>query len=139
MICMAISSHIVQGAEAPKAEILNVDPFCTYLGQDRKISGNESEGVTLCEALKKSIFSGAQIKGQEQIYEASEGRVEQAGLIPNPTLLGDLDKYNEEVTVQLSQTVELGGKRGGRIELARLERLSAKADFESKRIEESKV
>jgi len=135
LICLALSSNIAEGAETPKVDVLNVDPFCKYLGEDRKNSGNGPEGITLCEALKNSLSNGAQIKGQEQIYEASEGRVEQAGLIPNPTLLGDLDKYNEEVTVQLSQTVELGGKRGGRIELARLERLSAKADFESKRIE----
>lgn len=131
---MVLVSTGASSAENSKMETLTVNPFCAYLGESGN-TGKEGEGLTLCEALRKVLAEGALIKAQEQLYVATEGRVEQAELLPNPTLMGDLDKQNEEVTIQLSQTLELGGKRSSRADLARLERLKAKAVFDIKRIE----
>ena len=124
-----------QAAEKSKAEPLAVNAFCSYLGGESTQTGTPAQTLTLCDALSKALSEAPAVRGEEDLYLASEGRVDQAGLIPNPVLLGDMDKYNKEVTVQLSQTLELGGKRGDRIELAKLEQMNAKVTFSERRLE----
>lgn len=139
--CLTIEALFLLGllshgyaAESSGSGTAAVEPFCGYLGTEGG-TGKEGQGLTLCDVLRRAMSEGVTIKGQEQLLAASEGRVQQGGLIPNPILLGDLDKKNEEMTVQLSQTIELGGKRGDRMELARLEQMNSKVSFEARRVE----
>jgi cobalt-zinc-cadmium efflux system outer membrane protein len=75
--------------------------------------------------------------------EAAEGRVEQAGLRPNPEIgadlenfSGDLEGTNEsELSVQLSRRLEIGGKRDARLEVARAERSAAGQDLLAARLD----
>ncbi|KIU53556.1 cytochrome C [Pseudomonas putida] len=51
----------------------------------------------------------------------ADGARKQAGLIPNPEISYDVEdtrRSNSQTTVTLSQTLELGGKRGARVEVA---------------------
>lgn len=111
---------------------LNVDSFCGYLAGS---SNSQGSGSNLCEVLKKSIEQSPTAKSQELSLKAYDGRVEQAGLTPNPALLSDYDKRNEELTFQLSQTIELGGKRGDRINVATQEKENSKVTFSAGRLE----
>ncbi|HET9239223.1 MAG TPA: TolC family protein [Oligoflexus sp.] len=135
--CLLLTSLFfqAQAAQNPKAEPLAVNAYCTYLGGRSTETGKPADTLTLCDALSKALSEAPGVRGEENLYLASEGRVDQAGLIPNPVLLGDMDRYNKEVTVQLSQTLELGGKRGDRIELARLEQMNAQVTFSGRRLE----
>ena len=53
--------------------------------------------------------------------DIAQGGRQQAGLIPNPVASWDAEdtrRSTRTTTVKLSQTLELGGKRGARIEVA---------------------
>jgi cobalt-zinc-cadmium efflux system outer membrane protein len=61
-----------------------------------------------------------------------EGTVQQAGLLPNPSLSlerVDTRRDTRETTLQLSQPLELGGKRAARVQAAERGRDSATAEL----------
>ncbi|MGH8598284.1 MAG: TolC family protein, partial [Gammaproteobacteria bacterium] len=75
---------------------------------------------------------------------AADGRLVQAGLRPNPEASIELENFagsgtrrgfnSEEATLQVSQLVELGGKRAKRLQLAGAERDLSVWDKEAKRL-----
>ena len=76
---------------------------------------------------------------------AAEGRRQQAGLLPNPTLAAEAENFGgrgdrtgtavTEYTVQLEQPLELGGKRGKRVRVAECERQLAAFDLAAAQLE----
>lgn len=76
---------------------------------------------------------------------AADGRVAQAGLLPNPDLSveaanfggsRDLSGFDAaEYTVQIEQRLELGGKRGKRLRVATLDRQLADFDLDTRRLD----
>lgn len=69
---------------------------------------------------------------------AQDGLVRQAAIIPNPELSGmveDSQRATRTTTIQLTQPIELGGKRGARINAAEVERDLARAILNAKRAE----
>lgn len=78
--------------------------------------------LTLRTAVDTALAQNPQLRAATAELDANDGTVRQAGLIPNPVLgvdQEDVKNGTRVTTVQLSQTLELGGKRAARVELAR--------------------
>ena len=81
--------------------------------------------LTLCVALTRAIETNPDLKTFAYELPALAGRREQAGLRPNPELGLDIETVggsgefrgvkSAEITLALSQLIELGGKRGLRV------------------------
>jgi cobalt-zinc-cadmium efflux system outer membrane protein len=106
----------------------------------------EATGVlTLREALALALTENAELAPFAWQARANEARVLQAGLRLNPELglevedvlgTGDFKGFREaQTTLQLSQVIELGGKRSARTEVASQARDITKSEYELKRVE----
>jgi len=83
-------------------------------------------------ALERALQNDPALSSFESRYEAAEGRVEQAGLRPNPVVGVEVENFigsgpfrdvqGAEVTLGISQLIETAGKRHKRRELARTEK-----------------
>lgn len=104
-----------------------------------------TESITLRQALSLALMNNPELKAFSWEVRAGEARTLQASLLPNPELelemeefygSGDLSGFEAAgTTIQLSQLIELGGKRPKRRRVAELERDLAGWDYEAKRIE----
>lgn len=80
-----------------------------------------STPLTLAAALDLAFKANPEIAAARREAQATEGAIQQAGLIPNPeleTLVEDTRHETRTTTVQINQLIELGGKRGARITAA---------------------
>jgi len=95
--------------------------------------------LLLDEVLRRASEQNPSLAVQSYAERAAEALVEQSGLRPNPTLDLSLENFagtgrvrgadGLETTVQASQTIERGGKRGKRVALAGREREAAAHEF----------
>ncbi|MYM76115.1 TolC family protein, partial [Duganella sp. FT134W] len=77
--------------------------------------------LTLSAALALADTSHADLAAARHALLAEDGVVQQAGLLPNPSLSVervDTRRDTRETTLQLSQLLELGGKRAARMQAA---------------------
>ena len=94
-----------------------------------------SAPLTLKAALTLAGGANAELAAARHELGALDGAVQQAGLPPNPTLSVErLDRRRQdgdrrETTFQLSQPLELGGKRAARVQAAARGRDSAAAEL----------
>ncbi len=106
----------------------------------------EPRGVlSLKDALAITLLRNPELEEFSWEVRASEARLLQAGLRPNPEVSLDVEdvlgsgEFNggleAQVTLQLSQLIELGGKRSARINVASRTRDRSSRDFEAKRVE----
>jgi cobalt-zinc-cadmium efflux system outer membrane protein len=117
------------------------------LGQPMPATAPASGGkLTLKDALAQALLHNPDLAAFAWETRAREARLVQAGRLPNPALgvlaedLGGSssvapDAIQAQTTVQLSQLVELGGKRAARQELAARERDVAVWNYEAARID----
>lgn len=109
---------------------------------------NPTGDVSLRDALSLSLVQSPELLSFDAGRRAAEARPLQTRYLPNPVLnatLEDLgpsgavsdraDVLQPQTTVQLSQLVELGGKRAARQRLAGLERDLATWDYEAARLD----
>lgn len=105
----------------------------------------EPEGaLTLRQALAFALTRSPELAAFSWDVRIGEARTLQAGLRPNPEAgvevedilgTGDFSGLKEaQTTIQLSQLVELGGKRAARVKAASLSRELAAWDYEARRI-----
>ena len=106
----------------------------------------EPTGVlTLRDALALALTENPELAPFAWQARANEARILQAGLRLNPELglqvedvlgTGDFSGGQEaQITLQLSQVIELGGKRAARTEVASQARDITKSEYELKRVE----
>lgn len=91
--------------------------------------------LTLQTALDMALRANAELSAARYELQAVEASVLQAGVLPNPALgvgVEDTRKETRETTVQLSQPIELGGKRAARVEAAERGRDAALAELNVK-------
>ena len=105
-----------------------------------------SDALSLDESIQRALAFSPALKAKAENISGSRGGRQQSGLIPNPEISleaenilgnGSANGINgAEVTLGLSQKVELGGKRGARvkaanrqIDVARLEYAAATLDL----------
>lgn len=92
--------------------------------------------LTLAQAVQTALQQNPQLRAATAELEASDGALRQAGLIPNPVLSAEQEDTRSETrttTVQLSQTLELGGKRAARVALAQRGKDIAALDLQARR------
>jgi len=103
--------------------------------------------ITLREALLRAAEANPDLKALAYELRINEGRVEQAGLRPNPSLglevenvpgSGDYaDGGSSELTIALSQVIELGDKRRLRVGVATAEGMLAESEISVRRLDVS--
>ena len=101
--------------------------------------------ITLRQALALALMHNPELKAFSWDVRASQARQLQASLWPNPALEVEVEEVGgtgqrsgfdvAETTIQLSQLIELGDKRGKRTRLASLEKELAGSDYEAKRLD----
>lgn len=87
--------------------------------------------LTLDKAIELAMTTNPTLRSATQSVAVAESLKAQAGLIVNPELSAvreGLQKGNRTQTVQISQRLELGGKRSARVDVAELERRAAVQD-----------
>jgi cobalt-zinc-cadmium efflux system outer membrane protein len=95
--------------------------------------------LTLKDAIGR-VHDSPNLKAAAKGVEIQEGLSEQAGLLPNPDVAVEVENFGgedeledfdgAETTVALSQLIELGGKRGTRIDIANHNKTLAEWDFQ---------
>lgn len=88
--------------------------------------------LTLREVLSRAVRSNPELRAYEYLLVAQDGRIAQAGVKPNPTLNANIENVlgtgdtsglkGAELTLGLSQLIEIGGLRDRRVDVARAER-----------------
>ena len=100
--------------------------------------------LTLAKALALTLEHSPELSAFSWDIRSAEARVIQARLIPNPEIGFEGENLNElssksgnemQNTLQLSQLIELGGKRKFRVREAQFDRESTRWDYQVKRLE----
>lgn len=84
-------------------------------------SAAEPSALSLDSALANAFANNPELAAARWEIEIAQGARQQAGLMPNPVLSVDAEDTRRDTrttSVKLSQALELGGKRGARVELA---------------------
>ncbi|MNF28147.1 Cobalt-zinc-cadmium resistance protein CzcC precursor [compost metagenome] len=92
--------------------------------------------LTLDQALDSAFANNPELAAAQWDVGIAQGERQQAGLIPNPELSWEAEDTRREsrtTTMMLSQPLELGGKRGARIEVASRAQDAVNVDLERKR------
>ncbi|MET0267121.1 MAG: TolC family protein [Duganella sp.] len=87
--------------------------------------------LTLEQAITMALATSPELRSAAQSVAIAEGATLQAGALPNPEfsfLREGMQKASRTQTYQLSQALELGGKRGARIAVADYDRALAVGD-----------
>lgn len=108
-------------------------------------SGDMTGVITLRQALALALMKNPELAAFSWEIRAKEAAIIQAGLLPNPELGAQLEEFagsgerrgidSAQSTLQIGQTILLGGKRDKRTRLATLERDLAGWDYEGKRLD----
>jgi len=94
--------------------------------------------LTLKAALELALGANPELSAAGRELEALDATITQAHVRPNPelsTLFEDTRRATRTTTLQLNQPIELGGKRGARIEAAERGRDAASLELDAKRAE----
>ncbi|MFA1025938.1 Heavy metal RND efflux outer membrane protein [Pseudomonas syringae pv. helianthi] len=92
-----------------------------------------AQGISLAQALEAAFARNPELAAAQWEIGVAEGDRQQAGLIPNPVVSWEVEDTRRETsttTVMLSQALELGGKRGARIEAASKGQDAARLELE---------
>lgn len=84
-------------------------------------SAAQAQPLTLDSALQTAFANNPDLAAAQWEIDIAQGGRQQAGLIPNPVLSVDAEDTRRDTrttSIKLSQTLELGGKRGARIDVA---------------------
>lgn len=126
--------------------MLSLSMMGTGLKAQENQLAHEPEGVlTLRRAQELALLHNPELTGAFYGVRAAEGNVQQAGAWSNPTFELSAEEFGgsgtrkgydaAQTTAQLSQTVELGGKRGKRRDVAQVEARLSGWDYEAKRLD----
>lgn len=108
-----------------------------------------TDTMSLRDAIQLALLHSPQLAAAGWEVRARDARAAQAGRLPNPTISGLAEDFGatriaggpagqpiqRQTTLQLSQLVELGGKRSARRRVATRERELAEWDFEATRMD----
>lgn len=89
--------------------------------------------LTLAKAIEMAMQRSPEVRAAEQEVKAAEAALQQAHAYPNPelqTLLEDTRRETRTTTFQISQQIELGGKRVARASVAEQSLMQARIALE---------
>ena len=123
-------------------------PFAARAAEKKKSApAVETSGgrLTLADALARTLRRSPELAAFAYDERAVEARVLQAGIRPNPEASLNVENFagtrgrgpvaDTEATLELSQLIELGGKRDARIREAQAGRTLVRYEYEAKRLE----
>ncbi|MBJ2244775.1 TolC family protein [Pseudomonas haemolytica] len=96
----------------------------------------QAQPLTLDAALQAAFANNPGLAAAQWEIDIAQGGRQQAGLIPNPVASWDAEdtrRNSRTTSIKLSQTLELGGKRGARIEVATRAQDAAALTLEQRR------
>lgn len=99
-------------------------------------SAVQAQTLTLDSALQTAFANNPDLAAAQWEIDIARGGRQQAGLIPNPVVSLDAEDTRRDTrttTLKLSQTLELGGKRGARIDVATRAQDAAALTLEQRR------
>ncbi|WP_026082933.1 TolC family protein [Pseudomonas tolaasii] len=99
-------------------------------------SAAQAQNLTLDSALQTAIANNPDLAAAQWDIDIAKGGRQQAGLIPNPVASVDVEDTRRDsrtTSIKLSQALELGGKRGARIEVAERAQDAAALTLEQRR------
>ncbi len=131
---------------AQSASVPLVTPQTTSTNDISSNNLNSPDGstgeLTLARALNLTLKMNSNLAAFAAEIHAKDAAAQQAGLLPNPNLSVEFENFageaelesfdSAEITIALSQLVELGGKRGKRRQVATLEKDLASWDYQTK-------
>jgi cobalt-zinc-cadmium efflux system outer membrane protein len=101
--------------------------------------------IDIGTAVSRTLTTNPELQRYPYHVRALEGEALQAGLLPNPTLHVDLENAfgtgesrflaGHELTLSLSQVIEMGQKREKRVNLIDQKSLSIQHEYEAKRLD----
>lgn len=96
------------------------------------VQAEDSPALTMRDAMSRALQSNPDLAAYQYVLKAQDGRIAQAGYRPNPVLNTSLENVlgsggnkgtdSAELTIGLSQVIELGGLRSKRVAVAQFER-----------------
>ncbi|WP_242486419.1 TolC family protein [Pseudomonas sp. TH03] len=99
-------------------------------------AASASSALTMDQALQTAFANNPDLAAAQWEIGIAQGDRQQAGLIPNPEVsweAEDTRRNSRTTTVMLNQPIELGGKRGARIDVASRAQDAAGIELERKR------
>ncbi|MDR9876782.1 TolC family protein [Pseudomonas allii] len=96
----------------------------------------QAQTLTLDSALQTAFANNPDLAAAQWDIDIAQGDRQQAGLLPNPVLSLDAEdtrRNSRTTSIKLSQTLELGGKRGARIDVASRAQDAASLTLEQRR------
>ncbi|MGR3888435.1 TolC family protein [Pseudomonas sp. 1152_12] len=100
------------------------------------VSVAQAQTLTLDAALQTAFANNPDLAAAQWEIDIAQAARQQAGLIPNPVASWDAEdtrRNTRTTTIKLSQTLELGGKRGARIDVATRAQDAAALTLEQRR------
>jgi outer membrane protein, heavy metal efflux system len=101
--------------------------------------------ITLKEAIARALDASAAVKAREERVGGAEAGVRQSGVLPNPEIDVELENFagsgpfkdldDSELTLGVSQRIERGGKRDGRVAVAQFDRDIAAIERDTARLD----
>jgi cobalt-zinc-cadmium efflux system outer membrane protein len=127
------------------SQTANAQPPGSFAGDAAPAVPMQSTGIvepsvalTLEVALRLALNANRDLSAARHELQAVEATVLQADMLPNPSLgleVEDTRRDTRETTIQISQPIELGGKRAVRIRAAESSRDAAAADLKTRQAE----
>ena len=100
--------------------------------------------VTMEEAVARALEASSSLRARDQLVTGAEAQIRQSVSLPNPTIEAELENFagtgrfsnlNEsELKLGVSQRIERGGKRDGRLAVATADHAVAKLEHERTRL-----
>ncbi|NNA97895.1 TolC family protein [Pseudomonas gessardii] len=109
---------------------------CSVVGVLAIAQMASAQTLTLESALQSAFAGNPDLAAAQWEIDIAQGGRQQAGLIPNPVASWDAEdtrRRTRTTTIKLTQTLELGGKRGARIDLASRAQDAAAQELEQRR------
>ena len=127
---LAMVFFVLMSGSAAWGEAASPPPPARGLSSSAVTTAEEPRGVlSLRDVLRLALLRNPELSAFTYERRAAEARELQAGILPNPSFSAELenvagtgsttkDVRSAETTLQLSQFIELGGKRAKRLRLA---------------------
>ncbi|WP_036303779.1 TolC family protein [Methylomicrobium agile] len=140
LLSSSVSFNALASPEAPDTNGPAPLPIHRPGHQQPAVAGNR---LTLQQALARTLTGNPDLAAFSEEVRAQEALALQAGLFPNPVFGASAANFansaakgfdGDAVTLQLSQLIELGGKRAARIQVAEAGREVANWAYEIKRV-----
>ena len=152
MCCAVFLGRAAQAQDVSPAEEHTAEELAAVISS-QAVADNQAPPIpahpvgtlTLQQALATGLMHSPELTSFSWAVRAAEARELQAGLLPNPEISTTVENFsgnNEkqgfrsaDTTVEISQLLELGGKRGYRKRAAELEKNLAGWEYEIKRLD----